>query len=88
LINVNLEISRRLLDLTLRQRTLKLPRLMTDVVHPADKELVLMDNIEILFDVSLQQDPLRLLQGISRNKTVVATWNGKPDDQRLISRPP
>ncbi|MBU0482850.1 MAG: BREX-3 system P-loop-containing protein BrxF, partial [Proteobacteria bacterium] len=22
------------------------------------------------------QDPLRLLQGLSRNKTVVASWNG------------
>jgi hypothetical protein len=38
--------------------------------------VVLIDNIEILFEVSLKQDPLRLLQQISRNRTVVATWNG------------
>jgi hypothetical protein len=38
--------------------------------------VVLLDNIEILFDVSLKQDPLRLLQGISRNKTVVAALSG------------
>jgi ABC-type hemin transport system ATPase subunit len=88
LINVNLEISRRLLDLTLRQRALKLPRLMTDMLNSVETELVLLDNIEILFDVSLQQDPLRLLQGISRNKTVVATWNGKPDEQRLMYAAP
>ncbi|MCL4079017.1 BREX-3 system P-loop-containing protein BrxF [Coriobacteriia bacterium Es71-Z0120] len=25
---------------------------------------------------ALQQDPLRLLQGLPRNKTVVAAWNG------------
>jgi len=37
----------------------------------------LLDNIEILFDVHLKQDPLRLLQGLSRNKTVVAAWNGE-----------
>ena len=38
--------------------------------------MILLDNIEILFDVGLKQDPLRLLQGLSRNKTVVAAWNG------------
>ena len=26
--------------------------------------------------LGLKQDPLKLLQGISRNKTVVAAWNG------------
>ena len=38
--------------------------------------MILLDNIEVIFDISLQQDPLRLLQGLSRNKTVVAAWNG------------
>jgi hypothetical protein len=42
----------------------------------AQAGLVLLDNIEILFDVHLKQDPLRLLQRLSRNKTVVAAWNG------------
>ncbi|MCH7944758.1 MAG: BREX-3 system P-loop-containing protein BrxF [Armatimonadetes bacterium] len=36
----------------------------------------LLDNIEILFDVTLEQDPLRLLEGVSRNRTIVAAWNG------------
>jgi voltage-gated potassium channel Kch len=76
LVNVNLELSRRMLDLTERQRALQLPRLLGEIVGEAKGELVLLDNIEILFDVHLKQDPLRLLQGLSRNKTVVAAWNG------------
>lgn len=76
LINVNLELSRRMLDLTERQQTLRLPRLLGEIVGEVTGELVLLDNIEILFDVHLKQDPLRLLQGLSRNKTVVAAWNG------------
>ncbi len=75
MINVNLELSRRMLDLTERQRALQLPRLLREIVND-DEGVVLFDNIEILFDVSLKQDPLRLLQGLSRNKTVVAAWNG------------
>jgi len=83
LINVNLELSRRMLDLTERQRALWLPRLLMDIVNDAASDVVLLDNIEILFDVFLKQDPLRLLQGLSRNKTVVAAWNGSIDGDHM-----
>ena len=76
LININLELSRRMLDLTERQRALQLPRLLGDIVASASGEAVLLDNIEILFDPHLKQDPLRLLQGLSRNKTIIVAWNG------------
>lgn len=76
LINVNLDLSRRLLDLTERQRALQLPRLLLEIVTALKTDVILLDNIEVLFDISLKQDPLRLLQGISRNKTLVAAWNG------------
>ena len=93
LVNVNLELSRRMLELTGRQRALQLPRLLREIVDDAAGDLpaetsaqagvVLIDNLEILFDVSLQQDPLRLLQGLSRNKTVVASWNGSIDKDHM-----
>jgi len=77
LVNVNLELSRRMLDLTERQRALQLPRLLAEIVGAFAADVVLLDNIEVLFDVSLKQDPLRLLQGLSRNKTVIAAWSGE-----------
>ncbi len=82
LVNVNLELSRRMLDLTERQRLLELPRILSEIVDAvaSDHDVVLLDNIEILFDVSLKRDPLGLLQQISRYKTVVASWNGRIDD--------
>jgi hypothetical protein len=75
-INLNLELSRALLELTERQRILRLPLLVDEIIGKPVDQVVLIDNIEILFEVSLKQDPLRLLQQISRNRTVVATWNG------------
>ena len=75
LVNLNLELSRRMLDLTERERALRLPVLLNEVVGK-DEPLVLLDNVEILFDAALRQDPLRLLQGVSRNRTIVASWNG------------
>jgi hypothetical protein len=112
LLNVNLELSRRMLELTERQRVLQLPRLLTEMVtNPEDRrferprlareeepgrpstnaswvDVVLLDNIEVLFDVALKQDPLRMLQGLSRNKTVVAAWNGSVDHENMIYATP
>ena len=76
LVNVNLELSRRMLELTERQRALQLPHIFRKIVSNRDRETILLDNIEVLFDIGLKQDPLRLLQGLSRNRTIVAAWNG------------
>jgi hypothetical protein len=75
-INVNLELSRRLLELTERQRALQAPRLLSDIALKNSDRAVLLDNLEVLFDVSLKQDPLRCLQGLGRQITVVASWTG------------
>jgi len=84
LVNVNLELARRMLDLTARQRALQVSSLLENILREVESEVVLLDNIEILFEVSLKQDPLRLLQGLSRNRTIVATWNGEIKDNFLI----
>lgn len=79
LLNVNLELSQRLLGLTHRQRALQVERLLQDIAQGQPGDAVLLDNTEILFDDSLKQDPLRLLQSISRHKEVAATWSGSFD---------
>ena len=73
LVNLNLELSRRMLDLTGRERSLRLPDLLHEVVG-RDAPLVPLDNIEV--NASFQHDPLLLLQGVSWNRNIVATWNG------------
>ena len=88
LINVNLELTRRMLDFTERQRTLQLPRLLAEIVGASEADVVLLDNFEILFDVSLKQDPLRLLQGLSRNKTIIAAWSGSANGEHLVYATP
>jgi ATPase family associated with various cellular activities (AAA) len=75
-INVNVELSQRLLELTQRQRKLFTTRLLEDIVGKDDDQIVLLDNLEVLFDTALQLHPLRCLQELARRRTVVATWNG------------
>jgi hypothetical protein len=75
-INVNLELSRCMLELTQRQRQLQASRLLRVIIRTAHDQAVLLDNLEILFDVSLKLDPLRCLQDVARDRTVVAAWSG------------
>ena len=65
-----------MLELTERQRALQMPQILREIINMGSSEIILLENIEIIFDVGLKQDPLRLLQGLSRNKTVIAAWNG------------
>ncbi|MDI6815817.1 MAG: BREX-3 system P-loop-containing protein BrxF [Actinomycetota bacterium] len=82
-ININLELSARLLELTSKQRALRLPEIL-DQIAGAEGSTVVLDNLEILFDKELKQDPLRLLQSVSRNRCVVASWNGLAEKGKLI----
>ena len=84
LVNVNLDLSCRLLELTERQRSLQVLGHLREIVANEGGEMILLDNIEVIFDVALKQDPLRLLQRLSRNKTVVAAWTGTIIDNSLI----
>ncbi|WP_077122835.1 BREX-3 system P-loop-containing protein BrxF [Agrobacterium rosae] len=81
-INVNLALSTKLLELTAKQRALRLAELLGEVVENS-APVALLDNTEILFDHNLQQDPLRLLQSMSRNRCVVVSWNGTIRDNKL-----
>jgi hypothetical protein len=82
-LNVGAEISRRLLDLTERQRVLQLPKLLEEAVAALPGDLTILDNTEVLFNPALKQDPLRLLQGLSRDRTIVASWLGDVDGGHL-----
>jgi Cdc6-like AAA superfamily ATPase len=84
MINVNLEMSYRLIDLPVDKRAATLAKLFSQVIKDSESDIILLDNIEILFDKSLQQNPLALLQNNSKNKAMIAAWNGKIERGRLI----
>lgn len=88
ILNVNLEVSRRMLELTRTQRSRQIERLLKDVISAVPGDGVLLDNIEILFDTTLEVEPLRLLQVSSRNRTIVASWNGSFRDGTLTYAEP
>ena len=89
ILNVNLEMAKVLLELPKQRRESHAQRIFTEIIRDylGDEDpqtaVVLLDNLEILFDKDLKQDPLLLLQGISRNLIIIASWNGTWAHQRL-----
>lgn len=75
LLNLNLEMSRRLLDLTTGQRALKFAQVLDETLGQ-DESPVFIHRTELIFDPAFQQDPVRLLRQLSKTRTVVAAWNG------------
>lgn len=79
LLNLSREVSQAMLAMTGRQRATQADRLVRDLVANTDGGVVLLDDIELLFLPSLQVDPLRVLQGASRNVVLLAAWSGSFD---------
>lgn len=88
LVNVNLELSKMMLEMTRTQRSRQVERLMKEVIAGIPGDVVMLDNLEILFDSGLEVEPLRLLQLSSRNRTIVASWSGGYQDGTLTYAEP
>lgn len=82
-VNVGLELAKGLLEVEARMRPLRVGPVLEEILG-GEGEVVLLDDLEILFDASLMQDPLLLLEKLSRNRTVVAAWSGILDNGDLV----
>ena len=77
-LNVGAELGGRLAGMPQRQRHLQTTTLLRELADQhASVDLLLLDNIELLFDRSLQLDPLDLLKRHAHAKRVVAVWPGE-----------
>jgi phosphoribosylpyrophosphate synthetase len=83
IVNVNLELSRQLLELNNRQRALQAHGLMRGILAQFPGEVLILDRMEILYTTQLEIDPLRMLQDLSRNRTIVAVWSGSVKGNHL-----
>ena len=86
-INLNLRLSTRLLEKSPKERISTLLEEFRDLID-TDSPLVILNHCEVLFDKSLKNDPLKLLENISRNNTLLVAWPGSYQDGNLIYATP
>ena len=87
-VNLGLDFSQQLLDVPRRHRPVMTPQILADLLGGVSGDVRLLDHIEVLFAPELAQDPVRLLQGLSRNRTLVVSWPGVRDGTTLIYAEP
>ena len=84
-LNVGSELGRRLAAIPQKQRHLQAGISLSELADEHAKgDLLLMDNIELLFDTTLQLNPLDLLKRHAHSRRVVAAWPGSLRDGRLM----
>ncbi|WP_292488782.1 BREX-3 system P-loop-containing protein BrxF [Methanoculleus sp. 10] len=82
-LNIGSLVSRRMIEYSPAERSDAVQHEFRDAVESAEGDVVLCDNIELLFAPELSLDPLRLLKQAARRKTVVAAWDGSYDGSTL-----
>jgi hypothetical protein len=82
-LNIGSLVSHRTLGYSPAERSNAVQRVFLDAVESAEGDVVLCDNIELLFAPELSLDPLRLLKQAARRKVVVAAWDGSYDGSTL-----
>jgi len=89
-INLNLELSKKLIEIPIKRRSSKVHSLVHDIIkeYIENKKSIILDNIELLFAVELETDPLRLFESLSHNYKIIVSWPGKFDGKSLIYAEP
>jgi hypothetical protein len=76
--NLSLELGTRLAKLPQKRRRLQAGSFLRELAEEyARGDLLLIDNIELLFDTSLEINPLDLLKRLAHARRVVAVWPGE-----------
>ncbi len=83
-LNVGSVLGRRLAAISQKERPLQTTSILRELADKhANGDLLLIDNIELLFDRTLQLDPLDLLKRHAHARRVIAVWPGELRDGRL-----
>ena len=84
-LNVGLELGRRLAATPNNKRGFSAGELLRDIAErERSDDPLLLDNLELLFEKSLQINPLDLVKRLAHSKRVVAVWPGELRADRLV----
>jgi hypothetical protein len=87
-LNIGLALGRALSVVPQKQRHLQTRVLLRELVEQRGRgDLLLVSKTELLFDRSLQQDPVDLLKRMAHVRTVVAVWPGEWQSDRFSYAP-
>ena len=85
IINVGSELSNLLVPIASSQRSFEVMCILRDMLSPhRNRGVVVLDNIEVMFDAELKINPFDTIKRLAHALTVVVAWPGNFRDGRLL----
>lgn len=85
IINVGTELSNLLVPIASSQRSFEVMSVLRDILSQhRDRGVVVLDNIEVMFDAELKINPFDTIKRLAHALTVVVAWPGNFRDGRLL----
>ncbi len=81
-------VTDELLELVPKARPQEAPRIMDRLLEAERAEVILLDNVQVLFTPMLNLDPLVLLRQLGKKHSIVAAWPGEYADGKLAYSEP
>lgn len=86
-VNLSKVLARKLVSLSIRERVRRLEAEVDKIAHDCGSS-VWLSKLDVLFEPALDNDPMRLLKGIAKSKTVVAIWPGEITETSVVYSKP
>lgn len=86
-VNLSKELARKLVSLSIRERVMRLEAEVDKIANDCGSS-VWLTKLDVLFESALDNDPMRLLKGIAKSKTVVAIWPGEITETSVVYSKP
>ncbi|MFV8386204.1 BREX-3 system P-loop-containing protein BrxF [Vibrio parahaemolyticus] len=86
-INLSKELSRKLVSQSMKDRVKRLRMEVSDIAKECN-ESVWMSNLDVLFEPSLESDPMILLKKVAKSQVLVAIWPGEITETSLVYSKP
>lgn len=81
LLNLNLILSERLMNITQSKRSRSISSEINEIIEDYPRtHILLVNHFELLFLSELEQDPIRLFEDLSKERTIVLIWPGAYED--------
>jgi len=84
-INCRVFLNDELLEMVPKVRALEAPNLIARFLESLRAEVIVLDDLQVLFAPVLQVDPLKLLQHLGKKFPIVAAWPGEYDQNTLFA---
>lgn len=87
LVNLSKELARKLVSLSIRDRVRRLEGEVERVANDCGSSAWLT-KLDVLFEPTLENDPMRLLKSIAKSQAVVAIWPGEITETSVVYSKP